>query len=66
MQVQTNANGATVVFNYNPKAAALGLGTTGETDFLVQVPEAINIPPNIRVFQNNRDASARGQVIPVP
>ena len=65
-QVQANANGATVTFSYNPKAAALGLGSTGESDFLVQSPEAINIPANIRVYQNNRDASARGQIIPVP
>ena len=65
-QVQNNGNGATVIFNYNPRAAALGLGTTGESDFLVQSPEAINIPANIRVYQNNRDAAARGQIMPVP
>ncbi len=64
--VQNTATGATITFMYNPKAAALGLGTTGESDFLVQAPEAINIPANIRVYQNNRDASARGQVIPIP
>jgi uncharacterized protein (TIGR03437 family) len=63
-QVQNNGNGATVTFNYNPRAAT-SLGTGGESDFLVQVPAAINIPTNLRVFQNNRDASARGQVIPV-
>lgn len=62
-QVQSNPNGATITFNYNPRATQVG--TAGESDFLVQVPEAINIPPNIRVFQNNRDASARGQIIPV-
>ena len=62
-QVQNNANGATITFNYNPKATQVGTG--GESDFLVQAPEAINIPANIRVFQNNRDASARGQVIPL-
>jgi uncharacterized protein (TIGR03437 family) len=64
--VQNTATGATVTFVYNPKAAALGLGTTGESDFLVTATEAINIPANIRVYQNNRDASARGQVIPIP
>ncbi len=63
-QVQNTGNGATITFNYNPKAAT-SLGTGGESDFLVQVPLAINIPPNIRVFQNNRDASARGQIMPV-
>ena len=64
-QVQATATGATVTFSYNSKAAALGLGTTGESDFLVQSPEAINIPANIRVSQNNRDASARGKVVPI-
>lgn len=64
-QVQNNGNGAAITFNYNPKAAT-SLGTGGESDFLVQVPEAINIPPNIRVFQNNRDASSRGTVMALP
>jgi uncharacterized protein (TIGR03437 family) len=61
--VQPNANGATVTFNYNPRFS--NIGTSSQADFLVQVPEAINIPPNLRVFQNNRDASARGQIMPL-
>jgi len=64
-QVQNTPTGANITFNYNPRAAT-GIGTGGESDFLVQVPEAINIPPNLRVFQNNRDASARGTVMPLP
>jgi len=32
---------------------------------LIQSPEAINIIPNVRVFQNNRNAEARGAIIPV-
>lgn len=35
-------------------------------DYLVQSNNAINIPARIRVFQNNRDSDARGEVIPVP
>ncbi|HEY3837954.1 MAG TPA: hypothetical protein VGL72_15335 [Bryobacteraceae bacterium] len=63
-QVQNNGNGGTVTFNYNTKAAT-SLGTGGESDFLIQAPAAINIPANLRVFQNNRDASARGVVMPI-
>ena len=64
-QVQSTGNGAVVTFNYNSRAAT-SMGTGSESDFLVQVPEAINIPPNIRVYQNNRDASARGQIKSLP
>ena len=62
----TNSNGGiSAVFSYNANAAKAGLGTNGESDFLLQAPEAINIAPNVRVFQNNRNAEARGTVFPV-
>ncbi len=65
-QLGQNSNGGVAVtFSYNPNAAKAGLGTNGESDFLIQSPEAINIAPNVRVFQNNRNAEARGQVFPV-
>jgi uncharacterized protein (TIGR03437 family) len=61
-----NSNGGVALtFSYNPNAVKAGLGTNGESDFLIQAPEAINIAPNIRVFQNNRNAEARGTVFPV-
>ncbi len=65
-KLTTNSNGGlSLVFSYNPNAAKAGLGTNGESDFLLQASEAINIAPNIRVFQNNRNAEARGTVFPV-
>ena len=65
-QLQPNANGGVALsFSYNPNASKSGYGTNGESDFLVQAPEAINIPPNVRVFQNYRNAEARGTVFPV-
>jgi uncharacterized protein (TIGR03437 family) len=65
-QLGPNSNGGVALsFAYNPNATKAGLGTNGESDFLVQAPQAINIAPNIRVFQNNRNAEARGQVFPV-
>jgi len=42
------------------------MGTVTPHDFLIQSPEAINIPPNIRIFQNNKDSDARADVMPVP
>ena len=59
-------NAPQFAFAYNP-AAARGLGTvTPPHDFLIQSPEAINIPYRVRVYQNSRDSEARGAVIPIP
>lgn len=65
VQTQSSASGATVRFQFNPNSAR-SPGTVAPHDFLIQSPEAINIPPNVRVYQNNRDAEARGDIIPVP
>ena len=46
-------------------AAARTLGTATPDQLLIQASEAINIIPNVRVFQNNRNAEARGTVVPV-
>ena len=50
------------VFNAN---AARSLGTITPHNFVIQTPEAINIPPRIRVYQNNRDAEARADLVPI-
>src|SRR5579862_6001389 len=60
------ANGPQLVFGYNP-AAARGPGTiTPPHDFLIQSPQAINIPDRVRVYENNRDPDARGAIVPIP
>jgi len=41
------------------------LGTAAPDQLLIQSPEAVNIIPAVRVFQNNRNAEARGNIIPV-
>jgi len=64
VQSTPSANGGTLTFRFNPNAAK-SPGTSAPNDFLVQSNEAINIPANVRVFQNNRDADARGTIIPV-
>ena len=59
------ASGPGIQFTFN-SAAARGLGTvTPPHDFLIQSPEAINIPDRIRVYENNRDAEARGSILPI-
>ncbi len=46
-------------------AAARAIGTVTPDQLLIQSPEAINIIPAVRVFQNSRNAEARGAIIPV-
>jgi len=57
--------GADVTAQYNATVTARGLGTVAPDQLLIQSPEAINIIPNVRVFQNNRNAEAQGTIIPV-
>jgi uncharacterized protein (TIGR03437 family) len=60
------ASGPQLVFAYNA-AAARGPGTiTPPHDFLVQSPQAVNIPNRVRVYENSRDPDARGTIIPIP
>lgn len=46
-------------------AAARNIGTAPPDLLLVQATEAINIAPNIRVYQNNRNTETRGRILPV-
>jgi len=55
-----------LVFSYNPAAAARGVGTVTPSDFQLASPEAINVPYRVRVYQNNRDAEARGTIVTLP
>jgi len=54
----------TVEFIFNANAAR-SLGTITPHNFVIQAPEAINLPPRIRVLQNNRDAEARADIVPI-
>jgi uncharacterized protein (TIGR03437 family) len=64
VQILQTPSGPMAGFGFNPSAAQ-ALGTVQPHDILVQSPEAINIPPNVRVYQNNRDTVARGSIIPI-
>lgn len=65
VRVQANRDGADVTFQFS-SFAARALGTVAPHNFLIQSPEAINIPPSIRVYQNNRNSEAKGDIIPIP
>ncbi|HEY1342467.1 MAG TPA: hypothetical protein VGF59_33415 [Bryobacteraceae bacterium] len=46
-------------------AAQRALGTSAPDQLLIQAPEAINIIPNVRVFQNSRNPVQRGAILPL-
>ena len=45
--------------------AARTLGTAAADQLLIQASEAVNIIPAVRVFQNTRNAEARGTILPI-
>jgi len=55
-----------VDFTYTTSAAALNPGTVAPTSFLIQSPEAVNIPATVTVFQNFRNSEAQGTILPIP
>lgn len=66
LKITQNGTSATLTFSFNPSAAR-ALGTISPAhDFDIQAPEAVNVPSRVRVYQNNRNAEARGTLIPVP
>jgi uncharacterized protein (TIGR03437 family) len=66
VRTQQTADVPVIEFNYNTLNNRT-MGTVSPVhDFLIQSNEAINIPPRLRVFQNNRDAEARADVRAVP
>ncbi|MDQ2948493.1 MAG: beta-propeller fold lactonase family protein, partial [Acidobacteriota bacterium] len=66
LKTQQTGSGATLDFTFN-QSAARALGTISPShDFIVQSPEAINIPARVRVYQNNRNTEATGDIVPLP
>ena len=63
VQNSNTPDGPMVTFTYNTTNRSLG--STAPTNFLIQSPEAVNIPAQVRVYQNNRDAEANGDIVPV-
>jgi uncharacterized protein (TIGR03437 family) len=65
VRAQGAGSGTNIDFTFNPAAATL-LGTTAPGfDFVIQSPEAINVPARVHVYQNNRNAEATGTILPI-
>jgi uncharacterized protein (TIGR03437 family) len=63
-RAQLTPEGVLLEFTYNP--VNRGLGTVSPVhQYVVQSNEAINIPPAVQVFQNNRNSEARGDIYPI-
>ncbi len=65
LSTQQNGEGANFTFGYN-SINAKTVGTVTPHNFLIQSPEAINIPGNVQVFQNNHDSDARSKIMAMP
>lgn len=61
---QPSGTGTRISFAFNALAGRAP-GTVAPHDFLIQSADAINIPSNVRVYQNFRNAESRGDVMPV-
>ena len=64
VRVTSRPYGGDVTAQFNANAART-IGTAAPDQLLIQSPEAVNIIPNVRVFQNNRNSEARGTIIPI-
>lgn len=66
VRTTNTADGPVVDLTFNALNSRT-LGTISPVhDFLIQSPEAINIPPRLRVYQNNRNAELAADVRPLP
>lgn len=64
LNTQQNGDASNLTFGYN-SVNAKTLGTVTPHSFLIQSLEAINIPGNIQIFQNNHDSDARAKITPM-
>ena len=64
MRTTAKSYGGDLTVQFNA-AAARNIGTAAPDQLVISSPEAVNIVPNVRVFQNNRNAESRGVIIPV-
>ncbi len=62
--VFNTATASSVTFRVNSGAAS-NPGTIGPSDFIIESPEAINIPGVVHVYSNNRAPETVGNIFPV-
>jgi uncharacterized protein (TIGR03437 family) len=67
VRTRPTAEGVQMDLTFTSAAAARTPGTVSPTHtFVLQSDEAVNIPPAVRVFQNFRNAEAKGEIVPIP
>jgi uncharacterized protein (TIGR03437 family) len=64
VKAASKSYGADVTVQINSTVSKT-LGTATPDQLLIQSPEAVNIIPAVRVYQNNRNSEARGTIVPV-
>jgi len=64
VRVASRSYGGDVTAQFSA-AAARTIGTAAPDQLLIQSSEAVNIVPNVRVYQNNRNSEARGTIVPL-
>ncbi|MBY0503598.1 MAG: hypothetical protein K2X03_06805 [Bryobacteraceae bacterium] len=58
--------GAESALDFTITTATRNIGTVTPThNFLLQAPQAVNLPPRVTVYQNNRNSEARGDIMPI-
>ena len=57
--------GADVTASFNSAVPRSTLGTASPDQLLIQSPEAVNVIPTVRVFQNYRNSETPGTIMPV-
>lgn len=66
VRTQQSPDGTAIDFTFSA-AAARSIGTIAPGhDFLIQSAQAINIPPQVHIYQNSRNAEAVGDLFPIP
>ncbi len=65
LTTQQTPEGTSFQFTFNANAAASPGTLAPPHTFLIQSPDAVNIPPTVRVYQNHRNSEASADVIPV-
>jgi uncharacterized protein (TIGR03437 family) len=65
VRTTTTSYGADLTAQFGTAASRGALGTVTPDSLVLTSPEAVNIPNNVRIYQNNRNTEARGSIIPV-
>ena len=65
LRQQPSPAGSDLTYTFNAANRNTGGTVSPYHDYIVSSSGAVNITPRVRVFQNNRDSDARGELVPV-